>query len=132
MPSGFFLNVVPALLYVGAIFYGGSLPPPRLPNTSMVGADKILHLLAFAGMQIAITRAMRYEFPESRYSRVLIGAAALTSFIGLLLELWQSFIPQRSAEFVDWIADTLGAVLAALALWFLFRPRPATPLGAEE
>jgi VanZ family protein len=50
----------------------------------------------------------------------LRGFAASTA-LGALLELWQAFLPYRSAELLDWVADALGAALAALLLVAFWR-----------
>ena len=46
--GGFFLHVMPALLYVAAVFYGGSSSVG--PSVPAQHADKLVHALAFGGM----------------------------------------------------------------------------------
>lgn len=49
-------------------------------------------------------------------------AVALASIYGAVDELHQAFVPGRSADAADWLADTLGAALAVLALrWWTGR-----------
>lgn len=43
-------------------------------------------------------------------------ALALASLYGAGDELHQAFVPGRSADAADWLADTLGAAVAVLAL----------------
>ena len=121
--SGFFLNVVPAMLYVVAIFYGGSAPNPELPEVTLFQADKMLHFIAFAGMQITMLRAVRYELEKLAFSRQLMLAAVLSTVVGGALELYQLLLPDRSADVLDLIADAAGAFSAAFVLWLVFGQR---------
>jgi VanZ family protein len=113
---GFFLNVLPAVLYVAAIFYGGSVPMNSLPGPEFSAKDKVLHALAFGAMQIAMLRAVRYELPSVSRERAIVIAFVLVGIAGGALELWQMHIPGRSAEFLDWVADLVGAGLVAFAI----------------
>jgi VanZ family protein len=113
---GFFIHVAPALLYVGAIFYGGSVPPPQMPGPSFSSQDKLMHALAFGIMLIAMVRAVRYFAPDATLKRVLWISFALVCAAGGALELWQMHIPNRSAELLDFLADSVGAGLVALAI----------------
>jgi VanZ family protein len=110
---GFFLHVVPAGLYVLAVFTAGSLGAAHLPGPELVTSDKLLHALAFAGMQLVLLRALRFQFPAWSFGRQNGLTFALASGLGALLELHQLALPHRSAEFLDWVADSMGAGLCA-------------------
>ncbi|HWP09065.1 MAG TPA: VanZ family protein [Polyangiaceae bacterium] len=118
--GGFVRNVLPALLWALAIFIGGG---PGVPQPSIEGLaipiDKIDHLVAFCGLQVLCFRALRYELP-TRSRRGLLWLAALVSVLfGVLLEIYQLGLPDRSAEVADAVADAIGAVLGATVLGFL-------------
>ena len=112
----FVVDVLPALLYMGAIFYGGSIPLRTPPIDVGLPVDKVLHLLAFGGLQLLLVRALRQGPWRLSWSNRNWIAVAGASALGLLLEVYQSTLPYRSAELWDWIADTLGALLAAALL----------------
>jgi VanZ family protein len=122
---GFFISVMPALVYVVAIFYGGSVPGPKIPGPSFTSQDKLLHVVGFGVLQIAMLRAVRYFNPSASLPKVLLIAFALSALVGGALELWQMHIPNRSAELLDWIADLVGAGLVALAIAKLSRQSEA-------
>jgi VanZ family protein len=113
---GFFIRVVPVILYVAAIFYGGSIPAPAVPGPSFSSQDKLLHAVAFGVMTIAMLRAVRYFAPGAALKRVLWISFALSSAVGGALELWQMHVPNRSAELLDFVADAVGAGVVALAI----------------
>jgi len=101
--------VAPAVVYVAYIFVMGSL---RGVETPMHVSDKTAHFVAFGLMVPLLERALHYFRPLVPRARLLVSAAALSSGAGALLEFWQSFLPYRSADVLDWVADTVGAVLA--------------------
>ena len=113
---GSFLHTVPAVLYVLAVFYAGTLGHPPLPDVGGLPQDKIIHFFAFGLMQIVIYRAVRFELAHIGVDRQLAVAAISASSVGALLELVQATLPHRDAELLDWLADTAGAVLAMLVM----------------
>lgn len=119
---------LPLGLYAAGIFLASSLPkPPPLP--SVAGADKGLHFAAYAGLAILCTRAFRRRWPG--LSPWGLGNLSLLSvaLYGLFDELHQAFVPGRTADPWDWLADTLGAAVGTLAYLLAVRrgPRPAPP-----
>jgi hypothetical protein len=121
--AGFFVHVAPAMLYVFAVFYGGSVGMSSVPGVELLSYDKLLHAVAFAGMQLVVLRAVRFELPRLGFMRQNLLALGLTSGVGILLELYQLALPHRSAELLDWVADTLGALSAAALLHVAHRRR---------
>jgi hypothetical protein len=102
--------LAPAIVYTAFIFVMGSVPggPPG-PGVS----DKVQHLVAFGLMVLPIRRALRFFVPGWSAPRRVWTSAVGASAVGALLELWQSLLSYRSAELLDWVADTLGALLVA-------------------
>ncbi len=86
-------------------------PPPALDT----GWDKRNHLLAFGSLAFVAELA----FWPSRWRRlkVLLGLLAFGGFI----ELVQSQIPERSAEWGDLLADGLGIALGLALVAALIR-----------
>lgn len=75
---------------------------PQLPTT---GWDKTNHLLAFSVLTILGNQAYR-----GRTAMVLLGLLAY----GGLIEILQSFTPDRMAEWADLLADSLGLAVGGL------------------
>jgi VanZ family protein len=90
-----------------------------LPVPMPGGSDKLAHFGAFAGIAFAAV-----SFCHSPRRLALL--ALLTSAGGVLLEYAQAFVPYRSFDVQDAVADVLGAgagyVLALFVLQFLIRP----------
>jgi ABC-type Fe3+-siderophore transport system permease subunit len=119
--GGFFLHVAPALLYAGVILYMGSIPDPPTLHMDFEARDKLMHAGAFVGMQLSVFRAVRWHRGGLPLVRQLLVAALLSSAFGATLEFWQALLPERSAEFLDWMADNVGAALGAGLLWLVYR-----------
>ena len=82
-------------------------PPPYIDT----GWDKANHLLAFG----ALAFAARFALPPARWQGTLIVLALLG--YGVLIEVLQSFVPGRQAEFADVLADGVGIGVGVLVAW---------------
>lgn len=105
--GSFASRVLPGLFYLVAIFVGGSLPSGGGPAQV---SDKTLHFVVFLPFSILVARAFSYYWPGDRPLVRCTKASAFASLIGGLLELWQFLLPHRSCEFLDWVADSGGAL----------------------
>ncbi|WPJ94478.1 VanZ family protein [Coraliomargarita algicola] len=110
----------PALLIL-AIFAASSTPRLATPDLGFqFSKDKLAHFLVFG---LVATAILRTPWLRRRRCRDLITAVVITSAYGCCDEFRQSLTPGRSVEVADWIADTLGAIVAvsAYARWHLYR-----------
>ena len=124
---GFLTQVLPAILYAVALFcLGVSHIALNVPQ-GFVPQDKLTHFGAFGLLVWLAYRAFRFELGTAAVGQLVWLSIAASSSTGALLEIWQSFFPYRSAEFADWVADTLGAMVAGYAafLWISWRKRQA-------
>ena len=73
--------------------------------------DKLAHFGVFGLLATTIAR-----LDAARRWRLLgpLWAIVLVSVYGIVIEFLQSLTPMRSMEYDDWLADTLGAVLAVV------------------
>ena len=82
--------------------------------------DKVLHFSIYTVFSFLLTRQI--SDITTRWRAVLI-AVVFTMVFGALDEWHQRFIPGRSTELADWQADSLGAVVGALACAAILRRR---------
>ena len=82
--------------------------------------DKVAHLLVFGLLATAVLRIPRIFNNGWRGVGIAI---LLISLYGVLDEYRQSFTAGRYVELDDWIADTLGAILASIVYykWHWYR-----------
>lgn len=105
-----------APLWTILIFIGLSLPGSRLPDSSVLEFDKLIHFGLFFVLTLLWLAAI------SR-GRIGPGLAVLTIILAfsVLSELYQAWLPfGRTADFLDSAADALGAVTGFL-LWLPLR-----------
>lgn len=122
--QGFALYVLPLLAYCCALFYVSSLPQPPMPDLGFDWGDKLAHAGAFFLMALFAYRAAGWIFPEKGLGRTIVIGICFASLYGATDEVHQYFVPERSADILDWIADTIGAILSAPALLLLHRLKP--------
>ena len=93
---------------------------------SIVNFDKLAHFSIYGLMATLVVR------PFKRHH--LIWAVVIVSGFGISDEIHQSFTPGRSVEFADWIADTLGAVVAVnmYTFWEWYRRLLEKPLWRRK
>jgi VanZ family protein len=105
----------PAIVWAAFIFVCSSLPGTTYPSTDLPNADKLVHIVLYGVLGALAVRGL-----GGRGVRVWLGAAAVAALYGVTDELHQLFIPFRSADVEDAVADAAGALLgAALAIGFL-------------
>jgi VanZ family protein len=105
---------MPAIAWAGVILVVTSWPNPSLPF-SVTGLDKIVHFSMYGILGFLVGRAL----PRHRLLSALVGAALGLAVFGALDEWHQRFIPGRSADVKDWIADVSGMILGLLLAHFL-------------
>jgi VanZ family protein len=114
---------LPPLAWAGVILLGTSLPQDAVP-VSTTGIDKILHFTIYSVFAFLLTRQISED--TTRW-RAVAGAIVVAAAFGVVDEWHQGFIPGRSPELADWIADATGAAFGAVAcaLLLLSRSTPA-------
>jgi VanZ family protein len=107
---------LPVVVYAAAIFAVSSLAHPPLPSGV---SDKTGHSAAYAGLALVVLRALA----GAEWAGVTLGrsaaASALATAYGASDEVHQAFVPGRSPDAHDLVADGVGAVVAAGVAWGL-------------
>ncbi|MDB4975828.1 MAG: hypothetical protein JWN48_4169 [Myxococcaceae bacterium] len=75
--------------------------------------DKGVHFLEYGTLSFFTLHALSVTWPVRRFSTV-VAATIITMGLGLLDELHQSFVPGRSSDVLDLLADVIGAAIAAM------------------
>ena len=99
---------------MAAIFYVSSLPQAPLPAGV---SDKWAHSAAYLGLAVTIVRALAGGLPRRLSRGVIVAAIAITCAYGATDEWHQRFVPGRTADVDDLIADAIGACAGAAACW---------------
>jgi VanZ family protein len=102
-----------ALLWAVVIFILSSIPGKSLPAVAVLGYDKLLHAIVYAVLGALCCLSLAGTVPL----RLAISVATLLAVVyGLTDEFHQMFIPGRSADLRDVVADGLGGLIGAGAV----------------
>jgi VanZ family protein len=98
---------------MAAIFSMSSLPQPPIPS----GGDKPWHTIAYFGLAVLLVRAIAGGLPCRILPRIAGLAIAIAVTYAVTDEIHQMFVPGRSADVGDLIADTIGVCAATAVCW---------------
>lgn len=119
----------PLTAYATYVFIAGSVKSSAPPGGL---SDKAAHFIGFGLMVPLAALAVSYLAPRlSSLARIGV-AVVVVSALGALLEFWQMLLPWRSAELLDWVADTGGAVLMGALGLLVSRIRERVPSGPVQ
>ena len=130
MPKYGPLWIVLTLAYCSGIFYLSSLPDRDLPSPAWLdwpGSDKLVHTIIYGGLAGLVASGLRRSNPESlsRRAQFLIPVAFAVLY-GISDETHQAFVPTRSPDVLDLLADFTGATIIAGA-YTAWNARSARP-----
>lgn len=108
------------VISTGAILYGTLFPVSYDVPQSLLGMDKLVHLIMFGAWTFffGLVRFLKDKFK-------LLPVFIVGTLFGLIVEVLQHLLPTgRSPEYMDFIADLSGTGLAILVLYILAKKVP--------
>ena len=115
MKNQLLIHVGPAVLLAVLIFIFSSFPGDKLPEIGFDLDDKFIHAIEFGLFGIFLYHAFRFL---SSFSRPYLASLCIGIGYAVFDEIHQLFVPGRSCEIGDFIADSLGIIIfAGLSAW---------------
>jgi VanZ family protein len=115
--SGRFVKYhLPTILFAVAILVVSSIPHLNVQPLAGYPFDKLAHFIEYAVFAALVHRSMSRVEPAISPARGFWISLLLMFLMAALDELHQLYIPGRSADPFDLIADLLGGVLVLLVL----------------
>ena len=110
----FFLFRAPLAAYALLVVYISLTPnPPHGPDIQ--GIDKFYHFMVYAVMGLLLARAATEGGSAVADARRVVFMTAMAGFsFGVLMETGQMFVPERSPEALDALANGAGALFGAV------------------
>lgn len=106
-------------MLIVTVSYLALVPAP--PVSLDLGWDKLNHMLAFT--TLALSGYLSYPFSAGRRALILFGLL----IFGGLIEVLQLFVPGRSSEWGDLLADSIGIACGALIAAYVLRAASMRP-----
>jgi len=94
-----------------ALSSGPSLSLPRLTT------DKMAHAGVYAGLALLLVRAFAGGLPGRITPKTALLAVAVTILYGVSDEWHQLFVPGRTSDRADVLADAIGALVGTGICW---------------
>jgi VanZ family protein len=117
---------VPALLWLLIILVLSGYPGSNIPKLPALQLDKLIHTFIYGVLAIcmAIPYTSEFSIKKTRWS-IGLKIVLLGVFHGGLMEILQeNFFNNRSADWYDFFANTLGAILGVLFFPYLIKVVP--------
>ncbi|RJP22647.1 MAG: VanZ family protein [Candidatus Omnitrophota bacterium] len=113
---------LPVLAYMGFIFYLSSRSqfPVDVPEWFYY-FDKCVHMVLFGCLGFLFLRAwLQGEYSRISFFAILV-TIIFTTLYGISDEFHQSFVPGRTPDAQDVIADAVGAILACVGVAVFYK-----------
>ncbi|MDR0347758.1 MAG: VanZ family protein [Coriobacteriales bacterium] len=111
------IAAIAAVLWAILIFSLSSIPGSGFPSH-----PNILNVIAHFGeyMVLAILLSITFNGPNQALWKTALIALAIASLYAASDEIHQLFVDGRSSDPLDWVTDTLGALLGSVAaIWVI-------------
>jgi VanZ family protein len=110
----FMLYWLPVLVYCLAIFIQSSYPASEhLSGFDL--SDKLMHAGAFTLLGFLFYRAIHATGNGISTTGLVLSSICFTILYGASDEIHQYFVPERTAEFLDFAADAIGGIVGVMA-----------------
>ncbi|MFI5211391.1 MAG: VanZ family protein [Ignavibacteria bacterium] len=122
--KSFFKYHFPFIAWLLIIFIQSSFTAIELPKVELISADKIVHMGVYGLLTflcyISLIHLSKPNFPGRS---PFLWSSLICMFYGASDEIHQYFVPNRSCELQDWIADAFGVIIAVAIIKYIFEKR---------
>jgi VanZ family protein len=108
---------LPVILYAGLIFVGSAIPQSQMSIPFTV-KDKILHFIEYGILGFLLMRSAIRWTSNMRATTLVLLVFLAGAIYAASDEIHQYFVPGRSCDIYDWLADIVG-LLAGVTIPFL-------------
>lgn len=122
--KNFFKYHFPFILWALIIFIQSSFPAVELPKVEIISFDKIVHMGVFGLLAGLCYLSLIHLNRESTFTlNAFLWSAVITIIYGASDEFHQYFVPNRSSEVQDWLADVVGVLIMLLIIKYFLSKR---------
>ncbi len=125
------LVYIPLIIYWIILFTATTLPGKSLPKVAV--SDKIKHLAGYFILSGLVYLTLHFQKKFRKLSRqAVVWTLVIVGTYGMLDEIHQLFVPGRSCDLLDWIADMTGSVIAIFVIGAIIKAGSLINNGGEE
>ena len=116
LPINFYRYLVLSIAWVFFTFYLLIIYSHKESSTiSFPFLDKVVHFILFFIQSILITNTL-YEYSDRNNRIILIASIILLLLFGLIIEIQQIYLPYRTFEIMDLIANFVGVLFGSFVV----------------
>lgn len=114
-----------SIIVVATVIYLSLFKPPKTPLNEIQNLDKLIHLCMYMGLSgIIWIEYLRNHSKNFNLKRILVGGVLLPIlFSGLIEIIQENCTTNRSGEWLDFVANSIGVLLTALIGYYILRPK---------
>lgn len=122
------------MLIIATVIYLSFFKPPSMEETRFPGLDKVAHVCMYAGM----SGMLWLEFFKNHRRNMIpshawIGAVICPVLFSGAIELLQEYCTTyRGGDWLDFLANSSGVLLATGIAWYGLRPRMINKKQSED
>ena len=111
-----------SLLVIATILFLSLFNPPKTKLDPIQGIDKIVHVCMYGGLELVIWIEYLRHHNNLNWVKILfLGIIAPIAFGGLMEIAQMELTQRRSAEWADFLADSVGVLIGAAVGYFAIR-----------
>lgn len=122
---------LPVILYAGAILTISSISYLPAPKIGLLRADSLVHFLEYAIFAFLLFRSISHISPKLRLTTAALLTLLALSLFAVADEYLQSFIPGRTSDVYDVLADLAGGSAVVLLLLLIYSRKVKTDKKLE-
>lgn len=97
---------------------------PQFSITNLLGIDKLAHMLLFGTETFLIAIATKKHYAYKSNFQIILPAFLIGTMFGIIIEILQATVfTNRSFDYLDMLANTIGCALAWLILIWKFNKK---------
>ena len=111
------------ILVILVICYLSFFKPPQTDMETIPGIDKLVHTCMYGGLCFLLWVEYLRTHRELNRRKLLWGGIILPITMSGIIELLQSYCTEyRGGDWMDFAANSLGVLLAAMVGYYILRP----------
>ena len=102
---------LPAILWIVAIFVQSSIPDLSAPDLGFKTQDKLAHMVEFGILAFLLRRYFVFNESINLQNKWYANSIIVGCCYAVFDEIHQAFVPGRSADVFDVLADVIGVLI---------------------